>query len=131
MGDQVPLAIVSISELLLRAQREGRVQILATSGARRSRFLPEVPTLLESGFEGMAASDWSVVMGPPGMAPERSDRIAAAIAAAAAQPSYAEALGRFFVEPLSLPREALVKRLKAEHEAMGRVVQQERITVES
>lgn len=131
MGDQVPLAIVSISELLLRAQREGRVQVLATSGARRSRFLPEVPTLLESGFDGMAASDWSVVMGPPGMADERAERTAAAVAMAASQLGYAEALARFFVEPLSLGREALIKRLKTEHEAMGRIVQQERITVES
>lgn len=131
MGDQVPLAIVSISELLLRAQREGRVQVLATSGGRRSRFLPEVPTLLESGFDGMAASDWSVVMGPPGMAEEKADRIARAIGEAAAQASYAEALARFFVEPLNLGREALLKRLRVEHEAMGRIVQQERITVES
>lgn len=131
IGDQVPLAIVSISDLLLRAQREGRVRILATSGLRRTRFLPDVPTLVESGFEGVVASDWSVIMGPPGMTPERIERVAAAVTEAATQPAYAKALDRFFVEALAMPREAVMKRLHDEYQAMGRIVQQERITVES
>jgi tripartite-type tricarboxylate transporter receptor subunit TctC len=65
------------------------------------------------------------------MAPERIERVAATITEAATQPAYAKALDRFFVEALAMPREAVIKRLHDEYQAMGRIVQQERITVES
>jgi len=48
----------------------GRVRALAVSGARRSPFAPEVPTMAEAGFKGFdeAGSDlWFGIVGPAGI----------------------------------------------------------------
>ena len=44
----------------------GRVRALATTGAKRSPALPEVPTLDESGLKGYENSSWSAVAAPAG-----------------------------------------------------------------
>ena len=36
---------------LIEHHKAGSIRILATVGASRSRFLPDVPTLRESGFD--------------------------------------------------------------------------------
>ena len=43
--------------------KEGRLRILATSGAERSPFLPDVPTFKEAGFD-VELSDWFGVVAP-------------------------------------------------------------------
>src|SRR5215212_542254 len=45
----------------------GRVRALATTGAKRSPALPELPTVAESGVPGYENSSWSAVAGPAGM----------------------------------------------------------------
>ena len=36
----------------------GKMRILGVSGAKRSRFAPQVPTLVEQGYRDMAHSEW-------------------------------------------------------------------------
>lgn len=38
--------------------RSGRLRVLATSGAQRSPFLPDVPTFAEQGFPDVVADEW-------------------------------------------------------------------------
>ncbi len=38
--------------------REGRIRALAVTGARRSPFDPDIPTIAEQGFPGYAATNW-------------------------------------------------------------------------
>ncbi|MDO9709572.1 Bug family tripartite tricarboxylate transporter substrate binding protein [Paracraurococcus lichenis] len=44
--------------------RDGRLRALATTGARRSPALPDVPTVAESGFPGFEATAWFGVQAP-------------------------------------------------------------------
>ena len=46
--------------------RAGRVRALATTGAKRSPALPDLPTLDESGLKGYENSSWSAVAAPAG-----------------------------------------------------------------
>jgi tripartite-type tricarboxylate transporter receptor subunit TctC len=46
--------------------KAGRVRALATTGARRSPALPDLPTLDESGLKGYENSSWSAVAAPAG-----------------------------------------------------------------
>jgi tripartite-type tricarboxylate transporter receptor subunit TctC len=42
--------------------REGRIRVLAATGAKRSPFDPDIPTIAESGFPGYAATNWYAVV---------------------------------------------------------------------
>lgn len=42
--------------------REGRIRALAVTGAKRSPFDPDIPTIAEQGFPGYAATNWYVAV---------------------------------------------------------------------
>jgi tripartite-type tricarboxylate transporter receptor subunit TctC len=42
--------------------REGRIRALAVTGAKRSPFDPDIPTIAEQGFPGYAATNWYAVV---------------------------------------------------------------------
>jgi tripartite-type tricarboxylate transporter receptor subunit TctC len=131
IAGQVPLAILAVNETMLRARQDGRLKILATSGAQRSRFLTDVPTLQEAGHEGVVASDWNTIVAPPRMAPAVVARLSALVQEMAADRQFAADLARFYLTPLKMGHEEMAARLHKEYEAMGRLIKQEGITVES
>lgn len=47
---RISIYIASLAELV-EHHKNGAVQILATTGTTRSAFLPEIPTMKESGFD--------------------------------------------------------------------------------
>ena len=72
--------------------RAGRVRVLATTMPQRVEWLPEVPTIAESRFEGFSAPDfnanvWYMLMGPPNLPPALSERLAGAVNKALADPT--------------------------------------------
>lgn len=48
----------------------GKVRILATSGAKRNRFAPDVPTYAEQGYKDLTHSEWFAFWLPAKAAPE-------------------------------------------------------------
>lgn len=77
IGGQVPMMIDTATETI-EHHRSGKVRIIAVTGAARSRALPEVPTLKESGIN-VTADAFFGLYGPPGMSASTSARIAAAV----------------------------------------------------
>jgi tripartite-type tricarboxylate transporter receptor subunit TctC len=59
--------------------RAGRVRALATTMPERIEWLPDLPTVAESGFPGFNANVWYMLMGPPGLPAAISERWAAAV----------------------------------------------------
>jgi tripartite-type tricarboxylate transporter receptor subunit TctC len=47
--------------------KTGRLRAIATTGAKRSPALPDLPTVAEAGVPGYENSSWSAVAGGPGM----------------------------------------------------------------
>ena len=58
--------------------RDGKVKVLATADAARSRDLPEVPTTAEAGLPGLVSTGWFALAGPPKLAPAMQASIAGA-----------------------------------------------------
>jgi len=50
--------------------REGRIRALAVTGAQRSPFDPDIPTIAEQGFPGYAATNWYVFVAAAKTPPE-------------------------------------------------------------
>ncbi|MEO7728796.1 MAG: tripartite tricarboxylate transporter substrate binding protein [Burkholderiales bacterium] len=65
ISGQVPVMFATVS-LALPHVRAGRVRALATSGARRSASMPELPTIAESGVRGFDFSTWYGLLAPAG-----------------------------------------------------------------
>ena len=50
--------------------REGRIRALAVTGAKRSPYDPDIPTIAEQGFPGYAATNWYAVVVSSKVPPE-------------------------------------------------------------
>jgi tripartite-type tricarboxylate transporter receptor subunit TctC len=72
----------------------GRVKALAVTTARRSKALPAVPTLAESGMPDFDVSAWYGLAAPAGLPADVLRRLEAALAAAAREGSVLEEMER-------------------------------------
>lgn len=78
LGGQVA-AVISTTPSLLPMLRDGRLKLLATSGAKRDPNTGNVPTFKEAGYRGIEVEEWFGVMAPPWTSPEAAARWNAAI----------------------------------------------------
>jgi tripartite-type tricarboxylate transporter receptor subunit TctC len=62
-GGEIQLIFTTATSVLPFLQI-GKVKMLATTGSRRDPFLPEVPTLAESGVKDMNTSPWQGLLAP-------------------------------------------------------------------
>jgi tripartite-type tricarboxylate transporter receptor subunit TctC len=110
--------------------KTGKLRVLATSGPKRSRFLPEVPTYTELGFAALEQVEWYGFFLPGKASAELVQRTAVAIRAALSAPEVADALGQFGLEvALTTPAE-LSKAVRDEHAAWAPIVRRVGFTPE-
>jgi tripartite-type tricarboxylate transporter receptor subunit TctC len=91
----------------------GKVRLLATSGAARSKFAPTVPTYAEQGFKDIVFDEWFGVYMPAKVPAEALNRAAAAIRTVLGAHDLVDALAQMGLEARpSTPAElaALLKR---------------------
>jgi tripartite-type tricarboxylate transporter receptor subunit TctC len=63
VSGQVPLIISSVSPVLPFV-KNGRLRVLGIGGLKRAKFLPDVPTIAESGVPGYESNMWWGIMVP-------------------------------------------------------------------
>ena len=76
IAGEIPLSFNPLAEVVGQLDG-GTVQALAVTSAQRSRTLPDVPTVAESGVPGYDVSVWWGFLGPAKMPPELAARIQA------------------------------------------------------
>ncbi len=74
--------------------RDGKVRALAVASAQRWPALPDVPTMIESGYPGFNLDAWVGVVAPAGTPPAIVDKLNAAINASLRSPEVEQALRR-------------------------------------
>lgn len=85
LAGDVDIAIISLVTALPQI-KAGKLEALAVSTTTRSKVAPEIPTLAESGVPGIPnIASWIALFGPSAMPAPLRDRLAAEIAAVAAQ----------------------------------------------
>jgi tripartite-type tricarboxylate transporter receptor subunit TctC len=109
IGGHLPFAIVSLADAVAQ-HRAGSVRILAASGAVRSPFLPDVPTLKESGVDLVADSYYGMWL-PAGSSAEFAKQLSAAVSAALGKPEVREKLLAIGMIPVGSTPEALAEEL--------------------
>ena len=71
----------------IQTAKSGRAKIIAVAAPTRSKFLPDVPTVLEQGVKDIDITSFVAWFGPAGMKPDVVAKLNAALAQAIAQPS--------------------------------------------
>ena len=102
--------------------KDARVKMLGVSGAKRSRFAPELPTIAESGLAGYAFDSWIGILGPAGMPSATVDEMNAAVGALLRDPAILDRLAKQGVEPRALSPQAFAKLLEGDFARMERIV---------
>jgi tripartite-type tricarboxylate transporter receptor subunit TctC len=100
----------------------GKCRLLATAGAKRSRFAPDVPTLGEQGLRNMVYRDWFAFYLPPKASPERVQRLNSSLVSALAAPDVVEALAKMGLESEASTPAQLAAMQRKELEMWGPLV---------
>lgn len=90
----------------------GKIRILATSGSKRNRFAPDVPTYAEQGFKELTHSEWFAFFLPPKADAALVARMNSALKTALATKDVVDGLAVFGLEAMSNNPAELVELLK-------------------
>jgi len=110
--------------------KSGRIRAIAVTSLQRTSFMPEVPTVAESGYPGFEATNWYAYVLPaktPGDIVERWHRELVKILG---DPAVRQALLAQGMEPSPSSREALAAYIKREYDTWARVVKEAKITAD-
>jgi tripartite-type tricarboxylate transporter receptor subunit TctC len=100
----------------------GKLRALAVTGAARTPFMPDVPTIAESGFPGFEASNWYAFVTSSKVPAPILDKLNAELVKALGAPDVKEQLAKHFLEPQPGSRDDLAKYIRKEYDTWGKVV---------
>lgn len=107
---------------LVGFRQDPRIKLLAYTGAKRSKFLPELPTVAESGLTGFRFDSWFGLLAPAGTPKIEIDKINAAFQKAIADPVVLDRLARVGLEVSSASPEEFLAILRADWESAAAIV---------
>jgi len=115
----------------LANHKAGKVRILATSGARRTPFTPEVPTYAEQGFPELTTEEWFGFYAPSRTPAAVVANASAAINAALKERSVIDSLALMGLVAQGSSAAEMDASQKAEHTRWGPLVKKVGFTAES
>jgi tripartite-type tricarboxylate transporter receptor subunit TctC len=115
-------AVIAASIGALAFAKDSRIRLLGVTSPKRSKYLPDLPTLAESGLPGYQFDSWFGLLGPAGVPPEQVKRIHAAVSKLLKDPVILERLDKQGIEPRELSEGDFGKLLAADYVRMAQVV---------
>ena len=109
----------------------GKLRLLATSGAARSRFAPDVATYAEQGLKDLTITEWYGFFMPPKAAAELVQRAATAIRAAVAQQDVIDSFLQVGLEPSANTPAEMAKAIRSENAGWAPVIKKVGFTPEA
>lgn len=97
LGDQVDIYFTGLPPAMPLV-KNGNIKAFAVTGAQRSKALPDVPTMRESGFANFDLSGWFALFAPTGTPTDVLVQLRSATRAALADPVVQEVLNKNGVE---------------------------------
>ncbi|MFN6992733.1 MAG: Bug family tripartite tricarboxylate transporter substrate binding protein [Aquincola tertiaricarbonis] len=102
----------------------GKLVPLATTGLQRSEFMPNVPTVAESGFPGFSATNWYAFVAPGKTPAAVLDRWNTELVKALRDPEVKAELDRHGLTPAPGSRKQLADYIASESKTWGELVRQ-------
>jgi tripartite-type tricarboxylate transporter receptor subunit TctC len=97
----------------------GKLRIIGTSGAQRSKFAPDVPTFKEQGLQGMELTERFGVWAKAGVPEATLDRLHAAVQKVLVQPELVEFFVKAGLEADPISRQSFIKASRESYDAWG------------
>ena len=129
LGGQIPSGFASAPSALPHI-KAGKIRALATTGIRRSAFLPNVPTVAESGFPGYDATNWYAYIAPAKVPREIIERLNRELVRVLNTQETREQLLANGMEPQPGSPEELARVIESQLAVWGRVVREAGIQAE-
>ena len=121
VSGEVDLSFANVPAILAYV-KSGRLRALATTGARRSELMPEVPTMKEAGVPGIEVAVWYGILAPAATPRPVVDAVAQAVIRATRDPDTRRRLLEQGAEPVGSTPEEFSKLLREEVARWGEVV---------
>jgi tripartite-type tricarboxylate transporter receptor subunit TctC len=115
MAGRIDLFFVG-TQLAAQQVQAGKVRVLALTGAKRWKGLPEVPTMQEAGFKGYNLINWFGLWLPAGAPAEIVTRLHAEMAKALAEPEVRAQFDAQGLEAVGMPPAEFAKFVAKESE---------------
>ncbi len=129
IGGQVQILFSTLTQMLPNMQ-DGRVRGLAVTGAVRSKLAPDIPTMVESGFDQFVVTSISAIVAPPGTPIEIRRRLNQAVARALASEDVMRSLSNMGGEARPTSPEELGSYLAGEQQRWGKIIEATKVSVE-
>jgi tripartite-type tricarboxylate transporter receptor subunit TctC len=100
--------------VLLPLIQAGQLRALAVTSQKRSPLLPELPTMIESGFPDFATSAWTGLLAPAGTPPEVTAKLNGAVNGALQSAEMKAALERLAGDAIGGPPQELTRIIESD-----------------
>ena len=107
--------------------QQGKLRALAVTSPKRSPLLPDVPTMIEAGFDGYVATSWSGAMVPTGTPAPIVQQLSVAINQVLAMPDVQQKLATSGADAVGSTPEAFKAFIEAETLKWGKVIKDAKI----
>ncbi|WP_454912870.1 tripartite tricarboxylate transporter substrate binding protein [Variovorax gossypii] len=129
MAGEVDYVVTTMPVVLGQVKEAGKLKALAVTSKARVPQLPDTPTVAET-LPGYEASSWVGMMAPAGLPKDVSLKIQAAMKKALDTPEVKNRLTSEGFQIIGSTPEAFLETVRAESDAMGKLIQQRNIKVE-
>ena len=113
-----------VANTTVQQARAGRVKVLAVTSAKRIPALPDVPTLVESGYPGFDVTAWMGILGPAGLPAGIVSRLNAETAKAVSSQELAETYASQGTVPEVASPGAFADMIRREYAKWGALIKQ-------
>jgi tripartite-type tricarboxylate transporter receptor subunit TctC len=115
-------AVIAANIGALAFAKDSRIRLIGVTSPQRSKYLPDLPTIAESGLSGYQFDSWFGLLGPAGMPADEVQRVNAAVARLLKDPVILERLDKQGIEPKAMPNAEFARLLASDYERMAKVV---------
>jgi tripartite-type tricarboxylate transporter receptor subunit TctC len=128
IAGQIPIMFSSLTQVLPHV-RNNRLKVLAVGAAKRSPIVPDVPTVIESGFPGYEVAVWWGIAAPHGVPPAAMAKLHREITAVLQEPETKKRLLADAAEPQIMTPTELRKTIREDRKKWADVAKQANIRV--
>jgi len=129
LGGQVDFIFGTMPALLAQV-KAGKLRALAVGQPQRSAAAPDVPSMAEAGYPGVAVSGWTGIVAPAGTPPAVLKRLQEEVGKVLAMPDVRETLSKAGADPVGSTPEQFTAFIRSETVKWGAAVKRAGITPE-